>query len=249
VSEETRPIRIAIVEDEPPARDMLRRLVAQDASFAFVGAAGDVDAGVELLRRTAPDLALLDVRLPSGTSFDLLRLLGEPGRPREIVFVTAWDEHAVAAFEAQAIDYVLKPFDDARFLDTLARAKRRVRDARSALGAEPSPYADRLLVRGLGKTRVVATAEIDWIEGADYYVRLHVGGASLLLRETLQQLERRLDPSRFIRIHRSTIVQLDRIAEIRPEPKSDALVLLKNGTALRVSRTHRERLAAALGAR
>jgi two-component system, LytTR family, response regulator len=242
------PIRAAIVDDEPPARAMLRQLLAQDAAFSLVGEASDVAGAVRVLRGARPDLALLDVRLPSGTGFDILHQLGQLDRPREVVFITAWDEHAVAAFEAQALDYILKPFEDSRFLATLERVKRRVREGRLAqLAPGPSPGGiERLAVKSLGKTRIVEAAEIDWIEGADYYVRLHVGGKSYLLREPLHELEKRLDPARFVRIHRSTIVQLGRLAEIRPASKGDAIVVLKDGTHLRASRTHRRRLASAL---
>jgi two-component system LytT family response regulator len=250
-------IRAAIVEDEPPARLGLRTLLAADPQIRLVAECASVDEALHQLRPAAVELLFLDVQLARRTGFDLLQALG-PARPPAVVFVTAFDHHALRAFEVDAIDYLLKPFDDARFAQALLRGKERVRQHRAqrlaaqlaetlAPGAPQAARARTLTLRDGVRTTVLPEDEIDWIEAQDYYVEIHAGGVSHLHRETLRELEAKLDPGRFARIHRSAIVRLDRVRELRALPSGDAEAVLRDGTRLRVSRRHRKALRAALG--
>ncbi|MGE5234062.1 MAG: LytR/AlgR family response regulator transcription factor, partial [Acidobacteriota bacterium] len=186
----------------------------------------------------------LDVQMPEVDGFDVLEAVGADKVPA-IVFVTAYDEYALRAFDVHAIDYLLKPFDDARFALAVARAKERVRSGRpdqkiAALLLERAPYQRRLLVPARDRILVVDADDIDWIEASDYYSKLHVGARTHLLRQTLTDLERRLDPARFVRVHRSAIVNVERVREIHPLLRGDCALLLADGTRVRLSRTHRE---------
>ena len=250
------PIRAAIVEDEPPARLGLRTLLAGDPSVKLVAECASVDEAVRELRNSPVELLFLDVQLARKTGFDLLNALGS-ARPPAVVFVTAYDHHAVRAFEVDAIDYLLKPFDDARFVQALARAKERIRQFRAQslaakLAETLAPEATQaarvptLTLRDGARVTVLREDEIDWIEAQDYYVEIHAGGASHLHRETLKELESRLDPARFARIHRSAIVRLDRVRELRTLPSGDAEVVLRDGTPLRVSRSYKAAIRAAI---
>ncbi len=271
------PLRVVLVDDEPWARKGLRVLLEPVPGVEIVGEAGNGAEAVEVIRDAAPDLVFLDVQMPEMDGFGVLRALG-PERAPAVVFVTAYDEHAVRAFDANAADYLLKPFDDERFHRALDRARARVGDRRvrelasrlatllAANGAEsppplfahppvttedapPAGPSDRIVLKSNGRITFLETASIDWIEAADYVVRLHAGGATHVLREPISDLERRLDPRRFFRIHRSTIVNLASVKEMQPLFHGEYAVILRDGTRLRLSRSRRDRLQALLGAR
>ncbi|HEY4241947.1 MAG TPA: LytTR family DNA-binding domain-containing protein [Kofleriaceae bacterium] len=247
------PIRTVIIDDERLARASIRVLLDGDTEIELVGECATGADAIRLIRAQTPDLVFLDVEMPHVSGFDVLGALG-PVRPFTVIFVTAFEQHAVAAFEADARDYVLKPFDDRRFARALERAKaeiRRMRLARAAgellaPRAAASPPAGRIAVRDRGRVVFVPHDAIDWISADDYYVQLHVGAKSYQIRESLRDLEGSLDPQRFLRIHRSAIANVTRIAEVAPLPSGDFRVLLVDGTELRLSRTRRDRLRALL---
>jgi len=236
-------LRALIVDDEPLARRLLRVLLERDPEIAVCGECAGVEAVAEIAR-TRPDILFLDVQMPEVDGFEVLARIGTGDAP-VVVFVTAHDQYAVRAFEVHALDYLLKPIDDARFADALARARsqalaRRGGEGDPRLRALLDDHARRFLVRGHDRTVVVDVEEIDWIEAADYYATLHVGGGKThLLRETLSTLERRLDPRRFFRVHRSAIVNLDRVREIHPLFRGDSELVLSDGARVRLSRTRR----------
>jgi len=237
--------KVLIVDDEPLAREVVRLLLAADPEVEVVGECSGAE-GLETIARTRPDVLFLDVQMPEVDGFDLLEQLG-PARAPTTVFVTAYADHAIRAFEVHALDYLLKPLDDARFAQALGRAKEQVRlrgrgtpDPRvGALLAERGRYARRFLVKGRDRTLVVNAEDIDWIGAADYYVELHVGGQAHLLRETMNELEGRLDPEKFFRVHRSAIINLERVREIHPLFRGDCDLLLEGGRRVRLSRTRR----------
>lgn len=244
------PIRVAIVDDEPIARAALRLALQEDPEVVVVGDCIGVDAPA-LIKRAGVELLFLDVQMPEVDGFQVLAALRPEALPAT-VFVTAHDEYAVRAFEVHAIDYLLKPFDDARLLTALARAKQRLlRD-----GAAPSRelmalldergrgqrYVERFLVRTRGKVVVVRTQDLDWIEAADYYATLHAGGEAHLIRQTMAELEGSLDPQKFVRVHRGAIVNVDRIREVHPLFRGDCTLVLTDGTSVRLSRTRRAEL-------
>jgi two-component system LytT family response regulator len=271
-------IRVLIVDDEPHARAGLRKLLAEEESIVIVGEAGDGRSAVEAIHRTRPDLLLLDIQMPEMNGFEVLEAVGPHAVPA-VIFVTAYDQFALRAFEIQALDYVLKPFEDERFARVLGRARQhlaRQRDgdlarrlaslleayeARAAGGSpEPNPshaapaashagdgdtfgpYLARIIVRGGGRVFFQPVDEIDWIEAADYYAKLHVGGKVHLIRDPLANLEQRLDPARFVRVHRSAIVNVERVVEIRLDWQNRHVVVLRDGQRLPLSRRRRERL-------
>jgi len=251
------PIRTLIVDDEPMARASLRVLLGGDPDIELIAECSSGADAVAAIAVHDPDLVFLDIQMPRMSGFEVLAAVGDHRR-FGVVFVTAYDAYAIAAFDVQALDYVLKPFDDRRFHRAVERAKGRIRHARldhlaselvhvvAGASAERGDPADRIAIRDGARTVFVALAEIDWIEAADYYVQLHVGARSYLHREPMRDLEARLDPRRFMRIHRSAIVALDRIAEMRPSAHGDHCVRLRDGTELRLSRTRRARLRALL---
>jgi two-component system, LytTR family, response regulator len=248
-------IRVLIVDDEPPARERIRGLLAEEKDITILK---ECDSGLEAvsaIRELSPDLVFLDVQMPGLDGFGVIDAL-QGGRLPVIVFVTAYDAYAVRAFEVHALDYLLKPFDRERFEATLERARLTLgEDAGAEEEAVAVPLSDtadrpplkRLLGRRDGRLIVLKATEIDWIESAANYVSLHVGKESYLVRETLQSLEGRLDPDQFIRIHRSTIVNLDRVQEIEPYFHGDYIVRLRDGHRLTLSRTYRERVQRHLG--
>jgi two-component system LytT family response regulator len=256
-----RPIRTLIVDDEQLARASLRVLLGADPEIDLVGECDSGADAVTAIAARAPELVFLDVQMPRMTGFEVLSAIGD-ARRFVVVFVTAYDSYALDAFDVHAVDYVLKPFDDRRFHRALERAKEQIRHARldhiaSELvhvmaGAAPAdkPGAaepgERIVIRDGGRTVLVPLSEIDWIEAADYYVQLHVGAKSYLHREPIRDLEARLDPRRFVRIHRSTIVAIDRVTELRPSAHGDHRVRLRDGTDLKLSRARRSRLRALL---
>jgi two-component system LytT family response regulator len=251
------PIRVAIVDDEPLARAALRVVLETDPEVVVVGDCIGVDAPA-LIEREQVDLVFLDVQMPEVDGFQVLEALA-PGALPATVFVTAHDAYAVRAFEVHAIDYLLKPFDDARLLTALARAKERLAGRGTAASEQLQALLDahsrrdqrveRFLVRARGKVVVVRTQDIDWIEAADYYSTLHVGAESHLVRKTMAELEASLDGQRFVRVHRKAIVNVDRVREVHALFRGDGTLVLADGTQIRLSRTRRaefERLFGAL---
>jgi len=250
-------LRAAIVDDERPARAGLRALLAADPEIELVAECATVEEALSALPRSGAELLFLDVQLARRTGFDLLAALGV-ARPAAVVFVTAYDQHAVRAFEVEAVDYLLKPFDDQRFSQALARAKDRIRQGRArslaeqlaktlAPGAAPPASARTLLLKDGARAVFLREDEIDWIEAQDYYVEIHARGVAHLHREPLRDLEARLYPRRFVRIHRSAIVQVDRIRRLQSLPSGDAAVVLRDGTELRVSRGRRDAIRGIIG--
>lgn len=236
-------IRTLIVDDEPLARSNLSVLLRLDPEIEIVGECGSgADALVEI-RAAMPDLLFLDVQMPECDGFDVLEQLGGQ-LPAAIVFVTAYDQYALRAFEAGALDYLLKPFDNARFERALSRAKQRIRSGKH-LPEKP----ERLVIKSVGQVAFVKISEIDWIEAADYYACLHVGPRTHLLRRSIAELEQELDPAIFCRIHRSTIVNLTRVRSLELGAAGEYEVVLEDGYSLRLSRRYRRRLQACLSLR
>jgi two-component system LytT family response regulator len=229
------------VDDEPLARTNLSLLLRLDPEIAVVSECGSgVDAPIEI-RRTKPDLLFLDVQMPECDGFDVLELLGKDVPPA-VVFVTAYDQYALRAFEAGALDYLLKPFDDARFDLALHRAKQKI-----TRGKDRPRTLDYLTVKSAGQVVFVSLPSIDWIEAADYYAALHVGPKTHLLRRSITELEQDLDANVFFRIHRSTIVNLNRIRGLKLNEDGEYTVLLESGISLRLSRRYRKPLQTRLG--
>jgi two-component system LytT family response regulator len=260
----TRPLRVVIADDEPLARQRIRRLLRRETDVQVVGECADGAETVATVLRESPDLLFLDVQMPELDGFAVLRALPEDQVP-VTVFVTAFDQYALRAFEARALDYLLKPFTETRFRTAFERARgligrpdaseraallsllEQVRgELRGRIRRTMTP-ADRLLVKAEGRVLVVPLAQVDYLEAARNHVRVHAGRSVHLLRETLGALEARLDPARFARIHRSTLVNLDRVAEIQPWFSGDAMVLLQGGAKLRLSRSYRQALEERLG--
>ena len=236
------PIRVLVVDDESLARRNVTLLLRADPDIASVTECSSGPAAMQEIRKSRPDIVFLDVQMPECDGFDVLELLGGD-LPPAIIFVTAYDEYALRAFEAGALDYLLKPFDDARFARALNRAKEKLAHYPSS---RPRA-ADQLVVRNQGQVLFLRVAEIDWIEAAGYYACLHVGGDTHVLRRPLAELEQDLGDEKFIRIHRSTIVNLDRVRELTPLFNADQCVLLKDGTELTLSRSYHDRVKALLG--
>ncbi len=250
-------IRVLVVDDEAPARQRLIDLLKKDAQVACILEAANGKAAVEIIGREALDLVFLDVQMPELDGLQVIETVGAEAMPLTI-FVTAYDEHAIHAFESNALDYLLKPFSDERWEAALRRAKARHhelslrefgRGVLRMLAARPQAgrYLDRLVVKGSGTTRFIRVADIDWIEGAGVYVNLHLAGKELLYRSALNDLAGQLDPLRFIRIHRSTIVNIDSIVELQPISHGEFELVLKDGHRSRVSRTYRTQLEKRLG--
>jgi two-component system, LytTR family, response regulator len=230
-------IRALLVDDEPLARSNLRYLLRQDPDIESIAEAGSGAAAVTEIRSTRPDLVFLDVQMPECGGFEVLKLLEADEVLPVIIFVTAHDEYALRAFDAGALDYLLKPFDDARFTLALQRAKARLAAREPAVAEIP-----RLAVRSAGHEVYVRIPDIDWVEAADYYVCLHVGLKSHLLRRSVAELQRELDPQVFCRIHRSTIVNLRRVRALEVDGAGEYEVVLEGGQRLRVSRRFRKDL-------
>lgn len=233
--------RALIIDDEPLARSNVVAQLHHDADVALVGECGSGTEALAEIRRLRPDLVFLDVEMPECGGFDVLEMLGAEVPPA-IVFVTAYDKYAIQAFEVGALDYLLKPFDAARFTVALERAKERIAAYRAAPRA-----AERLAIKGIGGVTFVKIAEIDWIEASDYYSRLHAGGKSHLIRRSMADLEKDLRAFSFRRIHRSTIVNLERVRALVLNAIGEYDVRLHDGSTHRVSRSHRRALQAALG--
>jgi two-component system LytT family response regulator len=266
-------IRTLIVDDEPAARAGLRHLLARDPEVLVAGECTNGREAVTAIQDAAPDLLFLDVQMPELDGFGVLREVGTDGVPA-VVFVTAYDQYALHAFEVHALDYLLKPFSDERFRESLARAKAKVRHGRLAQlsrklaalldtygeppgAARPAltptaqpqrrPYLERLVVKSGGKVTLLQVGEIEWIDADGDYARIHVGKVWHLLRETMKRLELQLDPARFVRIHRSTIVNLEKVKELQPFFRGEYVAVLQNGVTLKLSRGYRANLEARLG--
>jgi two-component system LytT family response regulator len=230
-----------VVDDEPLARSNLMVLLRRDAELEIVGECGSGMEALTKIRSAKPDLVFLDVEMPECDGFDVLEMLGGE-LPPTVVFVTAYDKYALRAFEAGALDYLLKPFDNARFERVLERAKERIAQGRSAPRSR-----ELLVVKSAGQVAFLKISEIDWIEAADYYSCLHVGAKSHLLRRSMAELEQELDEAVFCRIHRSTIVKLERVRSLKLNENGEYDVLLNDGSRLRLSRRYRKQLQSRLG--
>ncbi len=234
-------VRTLVVDDEALARSSVVTLLRRHPEIEILGECASGMEALAEIRRSAPDLVFLDVQMPECDGFDVLEMLGGDA-PAAIVFVTAYDQYALRAFEAGALDYVLKPFDDARFSLALGRAKERVRHGKTQLRK-----VERLAIKSAGQISFLKISEIDWIEAADYYACLHVGVKAHLLRRSMDELEQELGEGAFCRIHRSTIVNLERVRGMKVNEDGEYDVLLDGGVMLRMSRRYRKELQARLG--
>jgi two-component system, LytTR family, response regulator len=271
----SRAIRVLIVDDEALARRGVRARLAAAAGFEATGEAATGQEAVRAIAELSPDLVFLDVQMPGLDGFGVVAAVGAERMP-VTVFVTAHDQHALRAFEAHALDYLLKPLDDERFTRVLERARRRIEERRgdelgrklaavlaetgvagsgttapgeavSRSGAAGGRTLDRFLIKGGGRAQVLPAEEVDWIEAAGDYVRLHAGSRTHLLRDRISILAEQLDPSLFVRIHRSTIVNIERIRELQPYGNGDYSVVLTDGTSLKLSRGYRDQLEGVFG--
>ena len=256
-------IRALIVDDEPLARSNLRVLLKDDPDIGSIKECGSGQEAVRAIAAQSPDLLFLDIQMPEMNGFDVLERI-DTNRIPAIVFVTAFDQYALRAFEVHALDYLLKPFDDARFEKALRQAKsqieqREINELSRKLFAlledrdkPPEPdqgktkHLTRMMIKSASRVFFLKTDEIDWIGADDYYVKLHVGRKTHLLRETMSELETKLDPEKFLRIHRSTIVNVERIKELHPHFNGEWIILLHDGTELKLSRSRREQVQAML---
>lgn len=252
-------IRVLVVDDEPPARQRLTDLLGQDSHVTSVLEAGDGLTAIRMIEAEHLDLVFLDVQMPELDGLAVLDAVGPEKMPLT-VFVTAYDQHAIRAFEANALDYLLKPFSDERMEATLKRARERLVERKAGrfgqsvlhmMTAMPrgQAYLDRLILKSAGATHFVRVADVDWIEGAGVYVNLHVAGKELLYRATLNELTTRLDPARFVRVHRSAMINIDSVVRLEPVSHGEFDVILKDGRQTRVSRTYRAALERRLGQR
>lgn len=246
-------IRTIIVDDVELARERVKMLLG-DSEIEIVAECENGREAIETIRRLKPDLVFLDVQMPEIDGFEVIEIIGAAKMPT-VIFVTAYDEFALRAFEVNAIDYLLKPFDEERLTKAVARAKREIKRLEPSLNhieeklrkllkevkTEPQ-FLKRIPVKSRRGTTLVLTEEIDWIGSAGHYLELHVGRETHLIREKLSQVESRLDPQFFMRIHRSTIVNLDRIKSLHPLFNGDQLIILKNGQELNLSRSYHEKL-------
>jgi two-component system LytT family response regulator len=261
-------LRVLIVDDEPLARERLEDLLQQEEGVEIVGTADNGDAAIEAIRDWRPDLLFLDVQMPGKTGLDVVREIGADAMPATI-FVTAYDQYALKAFELAAVDYLVKPFDDERFEQAFRRARRvieleevgRLRSQLLAvLQGSPAPggsqatgdgkrsdYLERIAVETKGQVRVVPVKQIDYIVASGPYAELYVGDKRYIIRERMQTLEERLDPARFFRIHRSAIVRLDLVETLIRNPGGDYALQLKGGVRLKVSRSRFEELEKRMG--
>lgn len=268
---EVKLLRVVVADDEPIARRGLLRLLSQEADVTVVGEAGDGATALQLIRDQHPNVAFLDVQMPGGTGIEVAKSLTSGERPA-IIFVTAFDKFAIDAFEVHAVDYLLKPFDEQRFAVALERVRARVESEKSrdatdnplgelnrrmdallaSMGVGSAAPTDTFVVRDGERVIMVPLEELDWCEAADNYVRLHTKGRKHLIRETMRNIEDRLTASRssgarFARIHRSMIVNLSKVREIKPAGGGEYTVVLADGTKLSLSRGYRERVMALLG--
>ena len=249
--------RVVIADDEPLARDRLRMLLGQESLIDIVAECQNGTEAIASIRELAPDLVFLDVQMPGATGFEVIEAVG-PSRMPAVVFVTAYDRYALRAFDVRALDYLLKPFDRDRFQQALGRARQQLQQQtqgeleRRLLALvndlkEPHGRVDRFVVKSGGRVYFVRAEEIDWIEAAGNYVKLHVGAETHLLRETMTSIEAQLDPDTFFRIHRCHIVNIERVQELQPWFNGEYVVCLRTGARLTLSRGYREKLQQRLG--
>jgi two-component system, LytTR family, response regulator len=244
-------MRALIVDDEPLARRGIRVRLERATDVEVIGESPNGVEAVAAIQSLLPDLVFLDVQMPGLDGFGVVEQVGAERMP-PVVFVTAYDAHALKAFDVHALDYLLKPIDDERFDVAIARARRRVHERaamaeRAAVGRQLAAVLAevrdrRILIKDRGKVIIVSEADVDWVEAEGDYVRVHTGGRGHLLRETMAAMAERLDPARFARIHRSTIVNVSRIRELKPHPNREYTVVLHDGTRLKLSRGYRDAL-------
>jgi two-component system, LytTR family, response regulator len=244
-------IRAVIADDEAPAREKLERWLTEQPDMAVVGSAEDGLSAAQCIEQLRPEVVFLDVHMPTLSGLQVAAQL-EPSSAPLIVFVTAFDEHAVKAFDLNALDYLLKPYDRDRFARTVQRVRERLNSHESgaaavAIGRAKTPHCERLLVPDGERLQLIEAASVEWLEADDNYVRVHTAGRTYLLRRTLQDLLSQLGEQRFIRIHRSTAVNLGCIGSLTPLFKGDYEIHLHNGRILRLSRRYREALFARMG--
>ena len=260
-------MRVLVVDDERPARQRLSQLLAKVPDVEVIGLSSDGREAIEIIRTEHPDLVFLDVQMPEVSGIDVLRAVGPSDMPM-VIFVTAYDQYALEAFELAALDYLLKPFDNERFAATLERAREQVHlrqsghayeklrqfleevDGPHAAPNKPervSEYLQRLAVEDRGQVRVIPVSSIHYITASGAYVELHTDATRFLLRKRIKNLANELDPSQFCRIHRSTIINLSQIDVLKPRAYGDYTVRLKDGSTLRVSRSYKKHLADQLG--
>lgn len=246
-------LKVLIVDDERPARTKVRRFVSADPDVVQIFEAPDGVRAVDVIREESPDLVFLDVQMPGLDGFGVVEALGTDALPH-LVFVTAFDDYAVRAFDVHAVDYVMKPFDAERLGRALARAKAAIASRKDGedgaqverlladLRRARPEHLERLLVQGAQRTVLLPVSRVDRLESARNYVVVHAGRESFRVRTTLDRLEQRLDPRRFVRVSRSAMVNVERVAELKPWSHGDWIVVLADGAKLRLSRTHRDRL-------
>jgi two-component system LytT family response regulator len=250
-------IRVCIVDDEPIACRRIQRLLKDDVGIEIVKICNNGEQATDAIRKLSPDLVFLDIQMPGMDGFEVLKSLQNEHIPH-VIFVTAYDRYAIQAFEVHALDYLLKPFDTERFEEALTRAKAQIDQDRNrslnkglyALLEEmktPPRYLERLVIKASGRVFFLKTEEIDWIEAQGKYVSIHTGKEEHLVREGMNTLESELDPRKFVRIHKSTIVNVDRIQQLQTWFHGDYRVILHNGTTLTLSRRYRQRLDELLG--
>ena len=253
-SPETKKIRTVIVDDEELGRDRIQSLLETQPDVEIVAVCSDGPSAVEAIERAQPDLVFLDVQMPGMDGFEVIENL-DPTRLPAVVFVTAHDGHAIRAFEIHALDFLLKPFDQNRFDKALERARTQVgRGKTPAIDSrivslleelrEERKYPERLIVKSSGRVFFVRTEEIDWVEASGNYVKIHTKAEAHLLRESMKNMEAKLDPKTFVRIHRSAIVNIDRIKELEPWFHGEYIVIMRDGTRLTASRVFSDRLSA-----
>lgn len=256
-----RPLRALVVDDEPLARERLRTLLAEDREIDVVGECSDGGSAVEALRALEPDLVFLDVQMPLLDGFDVVREVGADAMP-PVIFVTAYDEYAIRAFDVHALDYLLKPFDRSRFERALERAKRHLATggegaaiagqlrallAEVRSGRAAADEVDRLVIRSSGRITIIPADELDWVEAAGNYARLHAGDETHLMRETMTRLANRLPATHFVRVSRSAIVRVDRIRELKRLSHGEYTIVLRDGTRVKSSRGYADALEGLLG--
>jgi two-component system, LytTR family, response regulator len=241
-------IRAIVVDDEPLGRDRIRMFAEARSDVEVIAECADGRSAINAIHRRKPDLVFLDVQMPGVDGFDVIREIGPENMPA-VIFVTAYDEHAVEAFEVHALDYLLKPFRSDRFAEAVDRVSRIIKEGRqesrrgldTLISARSQPL-DRILIKGARKAHFVLVSEIDWIESAGNYLRLHAGERVHLMRQTMKNIERQLDPNRFVRIHRCAIVNLSSVKELHRTDGGEYIVVLVGGKRLRLSRGYRNRL-------
>lgn len=254
---EAKKIKAIIVDDEPPARNKIHELLKMEPDIEVIDECSNGREAVISIATNSPDLVFLDIQMPELDGFGVIEALGAERLPA-VVFVTAYDHYAVQAFEVHAVDYLLKPFDRQRFQTALSRAREHLQvNQRDKINQQlnsllrqlksPKPQSERFVVKSGGRVFFLKNDEIDWIEAAGNYVRLHVGTETHLLRETMNAIQKKLDAGRFIRIHRSTFVNIEKIKELQPWFHGEYVVILRDGTQLTMSRSYRSNLPELLG--